>query len=182
MGTLAAFLEAEGITATAEPASHNPNAAPGSFEGAAHWSVTLKRGGETMVVPFSMGSAHRTWRRNWQAIRDPQGRKILHDRYGTQPKGGAPVPMMLGGLHPDLLPLTEPVPPDAAGVLDCLASDCASVENVRSFEEWAEEFGYDTDSRRALETYRACERLNAALARFLGGSAYGVLLWETERD
>jgi hypothetical protein len=38
--------------------------------------------------------------------------------------------------------------PRAEDVLDCLASDAAGFENARSFEEWASEYGYDTDSRR----------------------------------
>jgi hypothetical protein len=39
--------------------------------------------------------------------------------------------------------------PTAGDVLDCLAMDAASVENARSFEDWASELGYDADSRKA---------------------------------
>src|SRR5271165_6455916 len=37
--------------------------------------------------------------------------------------------------------------PEAGGVLECLASDSASV--TESFEEWARDMGYSTDSRKA---------------------------------
>ena len=39
--------------------------------------------------------------------------------------------------------------PTAEDVLDCLANDAAGYDNARSFEEWCNEYGYDTDSRRA---------------------------------
>ena len=39
--------------------------------------------------------------------------------------------------------------PDVLDVLSCLASESASFENARSFEEWAGEMGFDSDSRNA---------------------------------
>ena len=45
------------------------------------------------------------------------------------------------------------VAPTTADVLDCLASDASGFENARSFEEWASEYGYDVDSRKAFRTY-----------------------------
>ena len=32
--------------------------------------------------------------------------------------------------------------PKAASVLDCLASDSASIDNARGFEDWCSDFGY----------------------------------------
>lgn len=71
--------------------------------------------------------------------------------------------------------------PTAEEVLDCLASDSSSVENANGFEDWCSEFGYDTDSRSAEETHRACERHAAKLKRLLGDEQYKALLWDTER-
>src|SRR3990167_6696052 len=45
--------------------------------------------------------------------------------------------------------LVTPQRPTAEDVLDCLASDAAGVENNRDFDEWAGDYGYDTDSREA---------------------------------
>ncbi len=72
-------------------------------------------------------------------------------------------------------------PPNAVDVLDCLASDAAGVENARSFEYWAGDYGYDTDSRKAYRIYLACEREVKNLERLLGSEAYQELLWNTER-
>lgn len=71
----------------------------------------------------------------------------------------------------------DPRPED---VLDCLASDASGVDNARNFEDWASEYGYDTDSRKAEIVYRNCERESWKLVKFLGRDAYRDLL-EAER-
>lgn len=71
--------------------------------------------------------------------------------------------------------------PTVQDVLDCLASDAVGYENARSFEDWASEYGYHPDSRKAERTYRAVERQANGLKRLLGAEVYGVLLWKTER-
>jgi hypothetical protein len=58
--------------------------------------------------------------------------------------------------------------PDAADVLSSLVSDASSVENARSFEEWASDLGFDTDSRKAFATFQECERSAKRVRRFLG--------------
>ena len=58
--------------------------------------------------------------------------------------------------------------PQAHEVLACLCSDSASVDNARDFEDWAGDFGWDTDSRKALRCYNACVRQAEQLRAFLG--------------
>lgn len=72
--------------------------------------------------------------------------------------------------------------PTAVDVLNCLASDAASVDNARSFEEWASDLGYEPDSRKAERTYRVIEKQRDALKRVLGAEAMRVLLYGTERE
>ena len=73
--------------------------------------------------------------------------------------------------------------PKAKDVLDCLGSDAASYENARGdFEQWASEFGYDTDSRKAEKTFKAVEKQSFKLKTFLGEDLYNELLWHTERE
>jgi hypothetical protein len=66
--------------------------------------------------------------------------------------------------------------PSTEDVLECLALDAQGVENARSFEEWASEYGYDADSRRAEKTYRATVAQTKRLKRFLGHAEYRLLL------
>jgi len=65
--------------------------------------------------------------------------------------------------------------PDIAGVLDSLRLDASSGEFV-TFEGFADEFGYDADSRKAERIYRACVRMHKRLEAFLGAVAYAELL------
>lgn len=58
--------------------------------------------------------------------------------------------------------------PMTAGVLHCLISDTTSVDNARSFEEWANNFGYDTDSRKAEAIFRSCGEMAVEVHEFLG--------------
>lgn len=48
----------------------------------------------------------------------------------------------------------KPVPPCAADVLYCLLNDRSAVG--QTFEQWASDYGYDTDSRAAERIYNAC--------------------------
>lgn len=56
--------------------------------------------------------------------------------------------------------------PDAAGVLECLLSDASGAD--QSLEDWCGDLGYDTDSRKAERTWKACQRCALRLRRLLG--------------
>lgn len=60
-----------------------------------------------------------------------------------------------------------PKPPKAVQVLACLLLDATGVAWGQSFEDWAGEYGYDTDSRKAEETYRQVIRQTEELRNFL---------------
>ncbi len=55
-------------------------------------------------------------------------------------------------------------------VLYCLISD-ASVLDYSGFDDWAAEFGYETDSRKAETTYRECLAIALKLKAILGDKA-----------
>jgi len=50
---------------------------------------------------------------------------------------------------------SKAVPPKVDEVLYSLVSEASACET--SFPEWCADYGYDTDSRKALETYHACQ-------------------------
>lgn len=56
--------------------------------------------------------------------------------------------------------------PTAHDVLDCVLSDALAGE--QDFEDFASDFGYDEDSRKAYATWEACGKLAARVRRFLG--------------
>jgi hypothetical protein len=57
--------------------------------------------------------------------------------------------------------------PEINDVVDCLMSDSSVSE---SFEEFCSEFGYDTDSIKALKTHKACLEGRKNMQRLLGDS------------
>lgn len=71
--------------------------------------------------------------------------------------------------------------PTVSEVLDCIASDASGYENSNSFEDWANDYGYDIDLRRAETIYHNVKAASLNLKNFLGKEAYETLLWETER-
>lgn len=58
--------------------------------------------------------------------------------------------------------------PTAEEVLGCLLLDASGYENARSFEDWAGEYGYDTDSRSAQATYNTIGEQARELRELLG--------------
>jgi len=71
--------------------------------------------------------------------------------------------------------------PELADVLDCLASDASGLHNAEGFNDWCNDYGYNTDSRRAEKTFRAIKRQSERLQNLLGESAYQTILWDIER-
>ena len=69
--------------------------------------------------------------------------------------------------------------PDICDVVDSLRSD-SSVANLQTFEKWADEFGYDSDSRKAEKLYFACKRIADDMLRLLGANAFLELINEVE--
>lgn len=65
--------------------------------------------------------------------------------------------------------------PTVADVLDCLASDASGAD--QGFEDWAGDLGYDTDSRKAEETYKTIQRQTKELRKLIGGAAFDALLY-----
>lgn len=74
------------------------------------------------------------------------------------------VPFFMGPAHT--------AEPTAADVLACVCSDARADE--QSFEEWCSEYGYDADSRKAEQTYKACAAMGPRVRRFLGDAFESV--------
>lgn len=70
----------------------------------------------------------------------------------------------------------EDTAPTALEVLECLVRDAAGYRDASSFEEWAEDLGYDTDSREAEKTYNACNRIADRLGTFLTAEEWDAAL------
>lgn len=58
--------------------------------------------------------------------------------------------------------------PTLPGLLYCLALDAEGCKE-KGFEEWAEDYGFDTDSRSAERTYHACIEQSRHFRKLMGG-------------
>jgi hypothetical protein len=54
-------------------------------------------------------------------------------------------------------------PPSDYSLLACMSSDSYVSE---TFEDWCGDFGYDTDSRKALDTFLKCQKISSDINRF----------------
>jgi len=107
-----------------------------------NYKVTVKKGNRPfLIIDYSMGSAH--------CISDKVEKLTPYEKRVAIAeeceKGKSP----LFGYNRKI------AKPDLVDVLYSLSSECDAL-NYSSFEQWASEFGYDTDSRQAEKIYRAC--------------------------
>ncbi len=58
--------------------------------------------------------------------------------------------------------------PKLAEVLQCLQSDASDIHNGYTFEEWADNLGYNSDSIRDRDVYLACQKTYSALKMLFG--------------
>ena len=73
-------------------------------------------------------------------------------------------------------------PPTTFDVVACIIDDAIGFEDSTplSFEEWCDDIGYDTDSRKAERIYNACMKQTAKLQVLLGENFHKILLMEEE--
>lgn len=65
----------------------------------------------------------------------------------------------------------RPEAPTKQDVLYCVASDSQGVEQSRDFEDWAANYGYDADSRKAERIYEECAKQGREFRSLCGGGA-----------
>jgi hypothetical protein len=75
---------------------------------------------------------------------------------------------MLGGVG--ISTSGKPIKPDPLDVIHSLALD-SDVLDFPTFEQWASEFGYDEDSRKAEKIYHACLTIGLRMRAALGDAA-----------
>jgi hypothetical protein len=69
----------------------------------------------------------------------------------------------------------ELAPLQIADVLESLQCDVSGTDDS-TFEDWAGDYGYDADSRSALETFEACRETARAMRAGLGREAFRAFL------
>jgi len=73
-----------------------------------------------------------------------------------------------------MAPNGTPIPLDPADVIHALVTD-AQARHAASFEDWADEYGYSSDSRKAEKMYNECCSIATALVEALGEEGLAAL-------
>jgi hypothetical protein len=136
------------------------------------WAVSLRQGTNQLDTTYRMGLANckpsKAYQTNAIAVPFFDLPANIRQKAGDDPT------------HTKAMVI--PTPPDVASVLDSLRSDAECYENARSFEDFANDFGYDPDSRKAEAIFNACAKISKDLRNLLGGwELFNDLLNNTER-
>lgn len=152
-----------GITAKVERENNRPN-------GWAHVACTVnffdKNGKERGSIEWKMGTGCIDWKKTEKPA---PGSSLfpLWDAMKARQTLNADDQAKIAGYY--LHHFADKARAGAAEVLGFAAREGRDACS-QSFESWANEYGYDTDSRRAEEIYRACQRSGDIAARILRGT------------
>lgn len=173
------FIEKHGITMTADRISARTDHAASNWgKDACHYLITLKCGDRAHVFNYSMGAGH-VEKIPYRQIPPDKRRGLTLKDWENTPRPGTRGLTLHQAEYQSYV--WRPATPKLADVLDCVASDCAGFDNARSFEDWASEYGYDTDSRKAERTYSAVREQYMAMEAMLGRDALHALMFDVER-
>jgi len=125
-------------------------------EGAATWAITITRNGREFQTEYTHG-CHFRHHRSGQPIRlFAPGDRVTVDGIAKNKQ-------------------TIPDEPILADVMHSLVCDAQCVADGQTFEDFADDMGYDTDSREAERIYNGCRDEYFALIRLCGSIDLDVL-------
>jgi hypothetical protein len=122
------------------------------------WEITLSYQGREMTTSYRTGLGHRT--------KYPNVTK--HGEVYGGPLGNA-----RGIEKATAMGYTKPVTPSVGDVVYSLVMDASCSDYT--FNDWCSEFGYDTDSRKALDTYLQCQENSVKVRKLLTATTYNSL-------
>lgn len=163
MSKIDEFAKANGITMRAEfvPWSRSRHFKPGAktTEKQLNWRVTILKGGhEVLTTDYSAGIAHCPSYKLPGIWSIPKTAAVEFEvEHGRA----------CGYIHAAFPRRGDPLLPRLDDVLASLAMDASAIDHP-TFESWAREYGYDTDSRKAEAAYRACLEIALKMRAGLG--------------
>ncbi len=137
-----------------------------------NWKVTIQKGGRSIIeTDYSAGIAHCP---AYNASVKQLGHKnsVMRDGYiRRECETGHRALLVVGSVGQSM---GMPIMPEFASVLHSLVSDAGAIDYSR-FEDWASDYGYDTDSRKGEATYRTCLEFGLKLRNALGEDGLATL-------
>jgi hypothetical protein len=129
-----------------------------------NWRVVLAKGGDAILTDYMQGIAHVPGYSKMPRLFDGGPREWQFACHRAAETGRYPVRRFLDKPLP---------PPDLTDVLYGLTIDGDAADYT--FEDWCSNYDYDTDSRKAEETYNVCREHGRKLQRMLGAASLAKL-------
>ena len=140
-----------------------------------NWKVTLSKGARVILdrIDYSAGQGHCP---AYKWPRDYTSPSCKRDAIAAECEKGFTVKLMVPTAgYAQVSRVKGPaIMRDPCDVIYSLSSETDAL-NYSAFEPWAQEFGYDPDSRSAEATYRACLATALALRNGFGEAALETL-------
>jgi hypothetical protein len=132
----------------------------GEKERSLNWKVTLSTPGGSLTTDYMQGIGHMPGYQQSNTVEQNKKREEAAE-FGTTKEPGQTIRGKING-------------PDLCDVMHSLLTDLDVLDHP-AFESWAADLGYDTDSRKAEATYRACLEIALKLRAMLGDSKISEL-------
>ena len=132
-----------------------------------NWKVTLSSIRNKMTFDYSKGVGHLPYPNEFQLAKNQKS--VINQAIDSAVETGVARKIARGAMAFTLLHSKEEFPtPTLQEVLHSLTQDL-DVMNYLVYEHWADEFGYDPDSRKGEKIYEECRTQASRLSDVLGG-------------
>lgn len=131
-----------------------------------NWKITLKRNDrEILTTDYTAGIGNAPSYKHGRLTLDDEAKLIHETERGTKAS-------LLSNAN--FITSRGPITVDICDVVYALVNDASAIDSP-TFEAWASDLGYDSDSRSAEATYRACVETGLALRAALGNAGLAKL-------
>ena len=154
-----------------------------------NWKIALRGNNHAFSTDYSKGIGHLgyQWLNSFhqiKSLRDAEKANSLI--FDAVEKGVAYNVNTVTQFNSDFLRQKKEFPnPTVKEVLESLSLD-ASVVEYPTFESWAGDMGYDSNSRKDEKVYNACKEIAADFIKVVGGTAkleqLKEILWELDNE
>lgn len=134
-----------------------------------NWLVTVGKGGQAFIIDYSSGAGYcPSYKQTWNPSRHEQYAQArilrVECEHGRRCNKNSEKPEYD----------SKTVYPKDADVINSLVLEASALDEP-SFESWADNLGYDTDSRKAEAVYKACLEIALKLRAMIGDAGLRTL-------
>lgn len=180
--TIQEFIAKYPFTITSTRVPVNPNFHNDSIK-MFNYMVTLTHNKKDMFLFYSMGYGHWQDKRTGKRVSVPfawnydelvkilDNKKFYASYFNTWGSGKGKEKFTNYNID-SFLSSNIPAIPTVENILECFVSDFYSTPDFYSFEQWAMDLGYDTDSRKAEQTYNTIQKQAKEFESLVGYQAF----------